>query len=205
MMGKVNIYVAGGIALALILVGLFLGKAFRKPDIIQENIYSRIEEVVHVKHLELVTYYFEAMVDVTHAEKADKVYLMMVIPARVSCYLDLELMEIAVEDSVVRIQLPNPVIESPVLNLDSAKIFNMNQRYVTASKKNYELVVRNVQKSLIRAKENVLQRAEANGIRNEANRLGEGYFKSLFTGLGYEIQFEEWQQEYTPPLVSSTL
>ena len=65
----------------------------------------------------------------------------------------------------------------------------MNQRYVTASKKSYETVVRNVQHSLSRAKKDVLRRAEENGIREEATRLGEAYFKSLFTGLGFEIEF----------------
>lgn len=65
----------------------------------------------------------------------------------------------------------------------------MNQRYVTASKKSYETVVRNVQNSLIRAKADVLNRAVANGIREETRRLGEGYFRSLFAGLGYEIEF----------------
>jgi hypothetical protein len=142
-----------------------------------------------VKRLELVTYYFESMVDVSHEKKTDKVYLLMIIPARVSCYIDLEEMSYTVTDTLVRIFLPHPLIEPPVLDLDSAKIFNMNQRYVTASKKSYETVVRNVQHSLIRAKEDVLRRAADNGIREEATRLGEAYFKSLFTGLGFEIEF----------------
>jgi len=190
MPGKLKIYFIGGIVLALILSGVALGGAFRKPDIIQETIYSRFEDVKHVRHLELVTYYFESMVDVTHQKKADKVYLLMIIPARVSCYIDLEQMIYTVNDSLITIHLPEPVIESPVLDLDSAKIFNMNQRYVTASKKSYETVVRNVQHSLGRAKEDVLNRAEANGIKDEARRLGRGYFKSLFSGLGFEIEFE---------------
>jgi len=177
------------IAIATVISALAMRSAFRKPDVIQENIYSRIEEVMHVKHLELVTYYFESMVDVTHMEKTDKVYLLMIIPARVSCYIDLEHMNYIVEDSLVRIILPDPVIEPPVLDLDSARIFNMNQRYVTASKKSYETVVRNVQQSLIRAKADVLNRAVANGIREEASRLGEGYFQSLFAGLGYQVEF----------------
>ena len=177
------------LAIATIIAALVLRSAFRKPDIIQDNIYSRIEDVKHIQHLELVTYYFESMVDVTHMEKTDKVYLLMIIPARVSCYIDLEHMNYIVEDSLVRISLPEPVIEPPVLDLDSARIFNMNQRYVTASKKSYETVVRNVQHSLIRAKADVLNRAVANGIREEASRLGEGYFRSLFAGLGFQVEF----------------
>jgi hypothetical protein len=144
-----KIYIIGGIALALILSGFSLGKAFRKPRVVKETIYTRIEDVKHIKHLELVTYYFESMVDVTHMEKADKVYLLMIIPARVSCYIDLEQMNYRVEDTLVQIFLPEPTIESPVLDLDSAKIFNLNERYVTASKKSYETVVRNVQHSII--------------------------------------------------------
>ena len=195
--GKLNnmkTYIIGGIALALLVCGIFLGRGFRKPDTQRETIYSRIEDVKHIQHLELVTYYFESMVDVTHMEKTDKVYLLMIIPARVSCYIDLEQMDYTVEDSIVRISLPDPVIESPVLDLDSARIFNMNQRYVTASKKSYETVVRNVQHSLIRAKADVLNRATANGIREEARRLGEGYFQSLFTGLGFQIEFIRMEQ-----------
>ncbi len=176
-------------ATASIIVAFTLRSAFREPDVVQDNIYTRIEEVKHVKRLELVTYYFESMVDVTHAEKTDKKYLLMIIPARVSCYIDLEQMTYTVNDSLVRVFLPYPLIEAPVLDLDSARIFNMNQRYVTASKKSYETVVRNVQHSLIRAKADVLRRARANGIREEATRLGEVYFKSLFTGLGFEIEF----------------
>ena len=42
-----------------------------------------IEEMRQVKHLELVTYYFDSMVDVVHEDKSDKVYLLMVIPAKV--------------------------------------------------------------------------------------------------------------------------
>ena len=165
-------------AIATVISALAMRSAFRKPDVIHKNIYSRIEEVKHVKHLELVTYYFESMVDVTHMKKADKIYLLMIIPARVSCYIDLEHMNYIVDDSLVRISLPDPVIEPPVLDLDSARIFNMNQRYVTASKKSYETVVRNVQNSLIRAKADVLNRAVANG-----------YFQSLFAGLGYQVEF----------------
>jgi len=123
------------IAIASVVAALAIRGIIRKPDVIQENIYSRIEDIKHVKHLELVTYYFESMVDVTHMEKKDKVYLLMIIPARVSCYIDLEHMNYTVEDSLVRISLPEPVVESPVLDLDSARIFNMNQRYVTAWKK----------------------------------------------------------------------
>ena len=83
------------------------------------------------------------------------------------------------------------------IDLDSARIFNMNQRYVTASKKSYETVVRNVQLSLIRARHDVLKRAVSNGIREEATRLGEAYFKSLFAGLDYEVEFvsEPYQME----------
>jgi len=150
MFAKLKTYLIGGSVVLLITLGAFLGRAFRKPDIVQETIYSRIEDTRHMKHLELVTYYFESMVDVTHQKKADKVYLLMIIPAR---------------------------------------IFNMNQRYVAASKKSYKTVVRNVQNSLIRAKQDVLNRAEVNGIRGEARRLGEKYFRSLFVGLGFEIQF----------------
>jgi len=163
--------------------------------VVQENVYSRIEEVRHIRHLKLVTYYFESMVDVTHMEKTDKVYLLMIIPARVSCYINLEHMDYTVEDSVVRISLPDPIIEPPLLDLDSARIFNMNQRYVTASKKSYETVVRNVQNSLIRAKADVLNRAVANGIREEARRLGEGYFQSLFAGLGFQVEFGNMESQ----------
>jgi len=60
---------------------------------------------------------------------------------------------------------------------------------ITASKKSYETVVSNVQNFLIRAKADVLNRAMANGIREEARRMGEGYFQSLFTGLGFQIEF----------------
>ena len=188
------------IAIAYIITALALQSALRKPDVIQENIYSRIEDVKHMQHLELVTYYFESMVDVTHMEKTDKVYLLMIIPARVSCYIDLEHMNYTVEDSTVQISLPDPVIESPVLDLDSARIFNMNQRYVTASKKSYETVVRNVQQSLIRAKADVLNRAAANGIREEARRLGEGYFRSFLAGLGFQVEFIRVEQVKDPPI-----
>ena len=64
MLGKLKIYIIGGIA---------LGGAFRKPDVVEETIYSRIEGVKHVKRLELVTYYFESMVDVSHQERTGKV------------------------------------------------------------------------------------------------------------------------------------
>jgi len=183
-----------GFAIATVLAALVLRNAFRRPPVVQENVYSRIEEVRHIRHLQLVTYYLESMVDVTHMEKTDKVYLLMIIPARVSCYLDLEHMSYTLEDSLVRIQLPDPVIAPPVLDLDSARLFNMNQRYVTASKKSYETVVRNVQHSLVRAKKDALNRAVANGMKEEARRLGEGYFRSLFTGLGYEIEFIKMTQ-----------
>jgi hypothetical protein len=191
MFAKFKAYIIGGSVIGLIILGMFIGGAFRKPDLVEENIYSRIEDAKYVKRLELVTYYFESIVDVTHEEKADKVYLLMIIPARVSCYIDLERMTCVVEDSLILLHLPEPEIEPPVLDLDSAKIFNMNQRYVTASKKSYETVVRNVQQSLIRAKADVLQRAISNGIKEEAVRLGEGYFRSLFAGLGFELEFTE--------------
>ena len=100
-------------------------------------------------------------------------------------------MRYIVEDTLVRLYLPEPVIEYPVLDLDSAKLFNMNQRYVTASRKSYETVVRNVQLSLSRAREDVLNRAEVNGIREDTKRLGEAYFHNLFRGLGFVIIFED--------------
>jgi hypothetical protein len=177
------------LTIASLVVALALRSAFREPEVIRETIYSRIENVKHVKHLELVTYYFESMIDVAHEEKSDKVYLLMVIPARVSCYIDLSQMRYTVMDTLLQIYLPEPVIEQPVLDLDSAKIFNLNQRYISASKKSYETVVRNVQRSLTRAKEDVFNRAASNGIREETWRLGEGYFRSLFGGLGFEIEF----------------
>ena len=189
MFTKFKVYIIGGAVILLLLAGIYIGGAFRRPDTIQENLYSRIEEVKHIRHLELVTYYLESMVDVTHMEKTDKVYLLMIVPARISCYIDLEQMRYELTDSLVKIRLPDPVIEAPVLDLDSARIFNMNQRYVTASKKSYETVLRNVQQSLVRAKQDVMKRAEANGIRSEARRLGEIYFQGLFASLGYQVVF----------------
>ncbi len=191
MIGKIKSYILGGAAIGLIILGVLIGRAFRKPESLQETVYSRVESIQHMKRLELVTYHFESMVDVTHPEKKDKVYLLMVIPARVSCYIDLEQVRLTVNDTLIRIRIPEPVIEPPVLDLDSAKLFNMNQRYITASKKSYETVVRNVQRSLIRAKEDALNRARANGIVEETGQLGKGYFRGLFSELGYRIEFEE--------------
>ena len=62
----------------------------------------------------------------------------------------------------------------------------------------YETVVRYVQHSLIRAKEDVLKRAASNGIREEAHRLGEGYFRSLIAGMGYKIEFIEHEPAPMP-------
>jgi len=80
------------IAVASVVAALVLRGVFRQPDVDQEPVYSRMEEVKHVRHLELVTYFFESIFDVTHIVKADKVYLLMIIPARISCYIDLEQM-----------------------------------------------------------------------------------------------------------------
>jgi len=189
LLNNVKFYLIVAFGVALIVLGVFLGRGLRKPDVVIDPVYSRIEDIKHVRHLELVSYYFESMVDVTHLDKTDKVYLLLVIPARVSCYIDLDQMHYTSNDTLVRLSLPDPIIEAPVLDLDSAQIFNMNQRYVTASKKSYETVVRNVQLSLTRAKQDVLCRAMANGIQEEARRLGEAYFRSLFTGLGLEVEF----------------
>ena len=112
-------------------------------------------------------------------------------------------MTCTVDDTLVRISLPDPVIESPVLDLDSAKIFNMNQRYITASKKSYETVVRNVQNALIRAKADVLNRAMANGMREEARRLGENYSQSLLVGLGFRVEFTEIESQNRQYLIES--
>jgi len=132
-----------------------------------------------VRHLRLVTYYFECMVEVCREEKTGDAYLLLIIPARVSCYIDLEQMQVEVEDGRITIALHEPVIESPVLDLDSAKIFNLNRRYVTASKSAYETVVRNVQSALSRAREDAYHRAGINGIREETIRLAKGYFEGL--------------------------
>ena len=43
------------IAIASVIAALVLRSAFRKPEVKQENIYSRIENVKHMQHLELVT------------------------------------------------------------------------------------------------------------------------------------------------------
>lgn len=189
LLSNLKSYLIIGLAIGFIVVGVIIGRRIRKPDVIIDPVYSRMEGVRHMQHLRLVTYYFESMVDVTHLEKADKVYLLLVIPARVSCYIDLEQMQYISNDTLIQVFFPDPVIEAPVLDLDSARIFNLNQRYVTASKKSYETVVRNVQNSLMRAKKDVLMRARANGIQEEARRLGETYFQSLFTGLGMEVEF----------------
>lgn len=186
---KLRSYLLITVVVGMVILGAVLGGAFRKPDIIVDPVYSRIEDVKHVKHLRLVTYYFESMVDVAHQEKLDKVYLLLVIPSRISCYIDLAQMDYTYSDTLIKVFLPEPVIEAPVLDLDSARIFNMNQRYVTASKKSYETVVRNVQHSLMRAKQDVLNRAKVNGIREETRRLGEEYIRSLFTGLGLKVEF----------------
>lgn len=191
------------IAIASVVAALVLRGVLRKPDVVQETVYSRMEEVKHIRHLELVTYYFESMVDVTHLEKTDKVYLLMIIPARISCYIDLEQMYYEITDSLVQVYLPDPEIETPVLDLDSARIFNMNQRYVTASKKSYETVLLNVQRSLIRAKKDVLNRAEANGIRSEARRLGEIYFQGLFAGLGYQVEFKNMEIQSAGEIIAT--
>jgi len=185
-------YLVGMTALSLIIFGMSMGRRITKTTgRLANNVYGRIEEMKQVRHLELVSYYYESMVEVEHEEKSDRAFLLLIIPAKVSCYLDLEKAEFVVVDTLVRIILPEPELEKPVLELDSARVFNLNQRDVTASKHAYETVVRNVQRAMSVATRDVLQRAEACGIREEALRLGRGYFESLIWSLGYDVEFVE--------------
>lgn len=178
-----------GFTLALILSSFLIGKSFHKSRIVKETIYTQIEKIKQIKHLEFVTYYSESVLDVAPVDRSDKVYLQMTIPTRVSSYIDLEQMKYRIGKSLITISLPEPIIDSQVPNLDSAKVFNLNKQYVMPSKKRYETIVPNVESSLIKARQDALIRAEAKGIRDETRRLGERYFESLFTGLGYKIEF----------------
>ncbi len=107
-LNKMKTYVIDPILLVLILTGFSYAKSFRKSSIVQKTIQAQIEDVKHIKHLELVTYYFESLVDVVHMDRSDKVYLHMIIPARVCSYIDLEQMNYRIEDALVTIYLPEP-------------------------------------------------------------------------------------------------
>ena len=64
-------------------------------------------------------------------------------------------------------------------------------------------LLRNVQQSLIRAKLDVMKRAEANGFRSETRRLEEIYFQRLFAGLEYQVEFQKMESENIVRLIES--
>ncbi|MBN2698980.1 MAG: DUF4230 domain-containing protein [Bacteroidales bacterium] len=204
MLNKLKYYLASAVILFLFFSGFAVARRLSGNAPQGPVVHARIEEIRHVKHLRMVTYYLESMVEVCREEKSGNAYLLLMIPARVSCYVDLEQLQVEVEDTRITVTLPEPVIESPVLDFDSAKIFNLNRRYVTDSKSAYETVVRNVQSALARAREDVYRRAEINGIREEAFRLGKVYFEGVFGDIGYTVEVNRAPLSRTPPNRSQT-
>lgn len=180
------------LAILGIIAGIILGFAISKAFPARNKelpIVLRINEVRKMNHLRLVTYHFEEIIPI---EKNDKIKLLLVVPAVVSGYINLDDLYYEVKnDTLLTITLPEPNIDSATFQLENAVNYDLEMRFnINLGSGLYQQVFSDLKTKLRESKASITQKSIEMGIYSETEDAAKEYLGILFSDLSYNISFK---------------
>ena len=173
-----------------ITIGLFVSKYIHKPKGNKNPVYSKLEQIQYLERLHLVTYHFEEIIPIE--KKNDKIALMLIVPARVYGYINMEKTRFSLIDSTIQVKLPPASIDSAIFDIDKAINYDLQKKFgIAVGSGLYNQVFEELKKGIRESRRDVIKKSIENGILDETSQLGKEYIRSFLSDLGYYVEFVE--------------
>ncbi|MBN1182132.1 MAG: DUF4230 domain-containing protein [Bacteroidales bacterium] len=177
-----------------ITIGLFVSKYIHKSKSERNPVFSKFEQIQYLERLHLVTYHFEEIIPIE--KKNDKIALMLIVPARVYGYINMEKTKFELSDSTIRVILPPASIDSAIFDIDKAINYDLEKKFgISAGSGLYDRVFEELKKGIKESRRDVTQKSIQNGILDETTKLGKEYIRSFLSDLGYYVEFTDTVSE----------
>lgn len=163
---------------------------FSKRDKIEQS--TRFDRMKSIHHFHLTQYNYEEIIPI---EREGKLMVLLVVPASIEGYVDMDEMKHQETDSTIIIELPG-IRLSPVLTMiDSAKVYDFKRWGLTLVARPYTEAVQDIKDGIAQAKTNVSEKAIVNGIIERSENDLKDWIESTLRGwTKKEIIFAQIQK-----------
>ena len=171
-----------------IVCGYVAAKTYSSGPKSNMPVIFRINEIKKVRQLKLVTYHFEEIIPI---EKNGKIKLLLIVPATVSGYLDLDDLNYVISnDTIISVKLPEPVIDSATFQIENAVNYDLEKKFsISLGTGLYQEVFSELKEKLRTSKLTVTEKALTMGIRTSTEDAAKEYLNALLSDLNYTVDF----------------
>jgi len=156
-----------------------------------------------VEQLQKVSYKLqEARIELAFAQekKLDiEPEILIVVPAKVSSYIDMAAIRIRSDESdTVHILLPPVQMDSVLIDLKDDAIYNLNKdekEWMATQQGAYFDIFGQLKDAIIEKEQMIKEKARENGILIQGKEMAKSYLENLIHPLGYEVMFENEKLE----------
>jgi hypothetical protein len=177
----------------LILLGVTAGFILSKglaTKVVSPPLVFRLNEIKKVRQLKLVTYHFEEIIPI---EKNGKIKLLLIVPATVSGYIDLDALQYRIfNDTLISVSLPSASVDSANFQIENAVNYDLEKRFsINLGTGLYQEVFEELKEKLKISKINVTQKAFELGLESSTNNAAKEYISALLSDLEYVVEFKD--------------
>ena len=177
----------------LILVSITTGFLLSKgitTKVTSPPLVLRLNEIKKVRQLKLVTYHFEEIIPI---EKNGKIKLLLIVPATVSGYIDLDALQYQISnDTLVSVALPVASIDSAIFQIENAVNYDLEKRFsISLGTGLYQEVFEELKEKLKTSKIQVTQKALELGLEKATETAAKEYIFALLSDLEFLVEFRD--------------
>lgn len=151
-----------------------------------------LDHIKMMRQLHLTRFYFEQIIPV---EKKEKLKTLIIVPAMIDAYMDLDELKMDIVDSVnYKFTLPEVRLSEVNFLLDSARVYGFKHFGIYFSDNAYSEAVQDIQDGLKQARVDVRRKAVEQGILDMAYKEGKDFIYNWARAIadkGREISFVE--------------
>lgn len=159
-------------AAAIILITLLTQRILSRDRPAPEPYTVSLDHIKMMRQLHLTRFYFEQIIPV---EKKDKLKTIIIVPAMIDAYMDLD--ELKMEEDSVNYKFTLPEVRLSDVNflLDSARVYGFKHFGIYFSDNAYSEAVQDIQEGLKQARVEVKRKAIEQGILDMAYKEGKDF------------------------------
>lgn len=161
------------IGAALIAAFIFGTRACRTKPVRASPFTVSLDHIKMMRQLHLTRFYFEQIIPI---EKKDKLKALIIVPAMIDAYMDLD--ELKLESDSLNLKFTLPTVRLSEVNfiLDSAKIYGFKHFGLYFSDNAYSEAIEDIQTGMRTARTEVIKKAKDQGIETMALKEAKDFF-----------------------------
>lgn len=162
-------------------------KCGRKP--VQTPYTVSLDHIKMMRNLHLTRFYFEQIIPI---EKKDKLKTIIIVPATIDAYMDLDELKLDIDSVNYKFTLPVVRLSEVNFILDSAKVYGFKHFGLYFSDNAYSEAVQDIQAGMRQARVEVIKKATDQGIVTMAYKEAKDFFYNWGRSVsGREVTFIE--------------